>query len=46
MQPGPRQEAVLAAAQAIEAFSHWSRIDEPYRLAREYFLEATGKRED
>jgi hypothetical protein len=46
MQPGPRQDAVLAAAQAIEAFSHWSRIDEPYRLAREFFLEATGKRED
>jgi hypothetical protein len=46
MQPGARQQAVLATAQAIEAFSHSSQIDEPYRLAREYFLEATGKRED
>lgn len=46
MQPDSRQEAVLAAALAIERFSHWSRIDEPYRLAREFFLEATGKRED
>jgi hypothetical protein len=46
MQPGPQQQAVLAAAQAIERFSHASRIDEPYRLAREFFLEATGKRED
>jgi hypothetical protein len=46
MQPGPRQEAVLAAAQEIEAFSQWSRIDEPYRLARAFFLETTGKRED
>jgi hypothetical protein len=46
LEPGPRQQAVLAAAQAIERFSHWSRIDEPYRLAREFFLETTGKRED
>ena len=46
MQPGPRQDAVLAVAQAIERFSNWSRINEPYRVAREYFLETTGKRED
>jgi hypothetical protein len=46
MEPGPRQQAMLAVAQAIERFSHWSRIDVPYRLAREAFLEATGKTED
>jgi hypothetical protein len=46
MEPGPRQQAMLAAAQAIERLSHWSRIDEPYRKAREAFLKATGKTED
>jgi hypothetical protein len=46
MEPGPRQQVMLAAAQAIERFSSWSRIDEPYRQAREIFLEATGKSED
>jgi hypothetical protein len=46
MEPGPRQQAMLAAAQAIERFSSWSRIDEPYRQAREIFLKATGKSED
>jgi hypothetical protein len=46
MEPGPRQQAMLAVAQAIERLSSWSRIDEPYRQAREAFLEATGKSED
>jgi hypothetical protein len=46
LEPGPRQQAVLAAAQAIERLSSWGRIDEPYRKGRELFLEATGKSED
>jgi hypothetical protein len=46
MEPGLRQQAMLAVAQAIERLSSWSRIDEPYRRAREAFLDATGKSED
>jgi hypothetical protein len=46
MEPGPRRQAALTVAQEIERLSSWSRIDEPYRQAREVFLEATGKSED
>jgi hypothetical protein len=46
MEPGTRQQAVLAAAQAIERFSIWAGINRPYELARAAFLAATGKSED
>jgi hypothetical protein len=46
MQPGARQHAVLAAAQAIERFSGWTGIDRPYERARKIFLDTTGKSED
>jgi hypothetical protein len=46
MQPGARQQAVLATAQAIERFSSWAGINRPYALARETFLAAAGKSED
>ena len=46
MEPGARQQAVLAAAQAIERFSSWAGINRPYELAREIFLAATGKSEN
>lgn len=46
MEPGTRQQAVLAAAQSIERFSIWAGINRPYELARATFLAATGKSED
>jgi hypothetical protein len=46
MQPGERQQATLAAAQAIERFSAWIGISRAYQWARESFLTATGKTED
>ena len=46
MEPGDRQQAVLATAQAIERFSIWAGINQPYELARATFLAATGKSED
>ena len=45
-EPGARQQAMLATAQAIERFSSWSGINRPYEEAREIFLKATGKSED
>jgi hypothetical protein len=46
MEPGERQHAMLAAAQAIERFSSWTGFNRPYQQARETFLRATGKEED
>ena len=46
MEPGERQHALLAAAQAIERFSSWTGSNRPYQQAREAFLEVTGKSED
>jgi hypothetical protein len=46
MEPGARQHAMLAAAQAIERFSSWAGVNRPYGRAREAFLKATGKGED
>ncbi len=46
MEPGARQQTVLASAQAIERFSSWAGINRPYELAREIFLDAAGKSED
>jgi hypothetical protein len=46
MEPGERQHAMLAVAQAIERFSIWTGSNRPYQQARETFLEATGKSED
>ena len=46
MKPGARQQAMLAAAQAIERFANWFHVSRPYEQAREIFLEVTGKSED
>jgi hypothetical protein len=46
MEPSARQQAMLAAAQAIERFSGWVGLNRPYEWARRAFLEATGKSED
>jgi hypothetical protein len=46
LQPGARQQAMLAVAQAIERFSGWIGVDRPYAQAREIFLKATGKSEE
>jgi len=46
MEPSTRQQATLAAAQAIERFSSWVGLNRPYERAREAFLKATGKSED
>jgi hypothetical protein len=46
LEPGPRQRAMLAGAQAIERFSSWGGLNRPYEQAREAFLKATGKTED
>jgi len=46
MEPGSRQQTMLAAAQAIARFSSWASINRPYELARETFLKAAGKSEN
>jgi hypothetical protein len=46
MEPSGWQQAMLSAAQAIERFSGWARLNRPYERARETFLKATGKSED
>jgi hypothetical protein len=46
MQPGARQQAALAAAQAIARLADRAGISRPYERARQMFLDATGKRED
>jgi hypothetical protein len=46
MEPGARQQAVLAAAQTIERLSDWAGISRPYQWARKTFLDATGKSEN
>jgi len=46
MEPSTRQQAILAAAQAIERLSSWVGLNRPYERAREAFLKATGKSED
>jgi hypothetical protein len=46
MEPGARQHAMLAAAQAIERFSIWTGSNRPYQHAREIFLKTTDKSED
>ncbi len=46
MEPGERQQAVLAVAQAIGRFSSRVGINRPYELARAIFLAAADKSED
>jgi hypothetical protein len=46
LDPGPVQEALLDAAQSIEALSARIGANAPYRWARQLFLDATGKNED
>jgi hypothetical protein len=46
MQPGERQQAMLAAAQAIQQLADWTGVSRPYERARRAFLDATGKTED
>jgi hypothetical protein len=46
MEPSARQQAMLAAARAIERFSSLVGVNRPYDQARNAFLDATGKTED
>jgi hypothetical protein len=46
MEPGARQQSMLAVARSIERVSSWIGINQPYEQARRAFLDATGKTED
>ena len=45
-EPTAVQIAALQAAEGLAAFSHRIGADRPFAVGRDWFLKATGKRED
>jgi hypothetical protein len=46
LDPGPVQDALLGAAESIEALSVRIGANAPYRRLRQLFLDVTGKNDD
>jgi hypothetical protein len=45
-EPNAAQDVVLRTAEALQSLARRMDADWPYRRGREFFLHATGKRED